>query len=711
MSLSEAKEQVKGYLKHYVNQITTPSRGSNMYVCPLCGSGTGPNKSGAFSIEENGLKWKCFSCDKGGDLLDLIGLYKGIEGYRERLEEVCKLYGIDLDGHKSNGEITQPKMYHNQTKNERKAPTDSTKTEERTDYSSFFLEASKRINETNYLKERGLSEAVISRFRLGYDPNWRHPNVPAGVPYSPRVIIPTSRYSYLARDIRKLEDIPEGSRSYMKQKVGGVSIFNVEALRKSKQPIFIVEGEIDALSIMEAGGEAIALGTANNGRALVKEVKKSKPVQPLVLALDNDEKGKEASKKIGQELSKEGIPFYRLNVSGEYKDPNEALIKGLNQFKDTIKNALNKAEYIDANSGDYEMTGTNETARDQYLKSSNRHMIEDFKGGIKESINTPFISTGFEVLDAVLDGGLYEGLYILGAISSLGKTTYVMQVVDQIAQQGHDVLIVSLEMARSELMAKSISRHTYLIAHANNKYDAKHHPKTTRGITTGMFYGGYSPLEIELIEEATKAYASYANHIYTMEGVGAIGTEEIRERVNEHIHFTGRAPVVVVDYIQQLASYEERATDKQKTDRAVMELKRISRDFKIPVIGISSFNRQNYQTEVGMEAFKESGAIEYSSDVLIGLQLKDGAKADKEKVNELLRADPRLIELVILKNRNGRTGDKIQMNYRPKFNRIKEDSEQLKIDGGSINLPSYMEKLIEKKRAEQTIGKGNKGNV
>jgi len=50
---------------------------------------------------------------------------------------------------------------------------------------------------------------------------------------------------------------------------------------------------------------------------------------------------------------------------------------------------------------------------------------------------------------------LFEGLIILGAISSLGKTSLVLQIVDQIAKQGHDVLFISLEMAQSELISKA----------------------------------------------------------------------------------------------------------------------------------------------------------------------------------------------------------------------------------------------------------------
>ena len=68
-----------------------------------------------------------------------------------------------------------------------------------------------------------------------------------------------------------------------------------------------------------------------------------------------------------------------------------------------------------------------------------------------------------------------------------------------------------------------------------------------------------------------------------------------------------------------------------------------------------------------MQAFKESGAIEYSSDVLIGLQLKGAGEPDFN-VDEAKSADVRDIELVILKNRSGKTGVKLDYKFYAKFN-------------------------------------------
>ena len=662
MDRETAREQLKGDLRSYVEQITRKSKGANMYVCPLCGSGEGHNGTGAFSIKD-GTSWKCFSCNKGGDIFDLIGEYEGIADYTEQLKRAGEIFGITIDSYRSSAreDFSPAPEYQKQDKTEQYTHNNihtNTYTQQPqtagADYTDFFLQAHSHIEETDYPQRRGLSKAVIDRFKLGYVSEWRHPNVP-NAPASPRLIIPTAKGSYLARDTRA--EIPEEQRAYSKMKVGTIQLFNRKALQEAKKPVFVVEGELDALSIIEVGGEAVALGTTTKVKSLLELLKTKKPEQPLIIALDNDEAGEKAYKELSEGLRGLSIPFYRHNPSGEYKDANEALQGN----REAFRQAVEEAEHI--------QDEAEQAQREAYLNTSTAHYLQSFIDGIADSVNTPYIPTGFKGLDAVLDGGLYEGLYIVGAISSLGKTTLITQIADQIAQAGQDVLIFSLEMARAEIMAKSISRHTLqqVLSSGGDIRNAK----TTRGITTGKRYENYSETERELINGAIVAYSQYAEHIYISEGIGDIGAEQIRETVKQHTLFTGNTPVVIIDYLQILAPYSERATDKQNTDKAVMELKRISRDYKTPVIGISSFNRANYREAVTMEAFKESGAIEYSSDVLIGLQLKGAGKKDFD-ANEAKKKSPREIELIILKNRNGSTGNRIEFSYYPLFNYFKE---------------------------------------
>ena len=657
MERQDAREQLKGYLRNYVESVTQKSKGANLYVCPLCGSGTGKSGTGAFSIK-NGTSWKCFSCNAGGDIFDLYGAINGTADHNEQLRGLSELYGVQVASYRSTAQEDFCSEYQNPAKNERythnSIHTSVYTQAEAEDYTDFFLQANKAVEQTDYWKKRGLSKETVDRFKLGYVAEWRHPKAPKA-PTSPRLIIPTSTGSYLARDTR--DEIPAEQKPYSKSKVGSIQLFNKRALQTATKPIFIVEGELDALSIIEVGGEAVALGTTTKSKALVELLKAQAPAQALIIALDNDEAGQRASRELTEGLQGLNIPCYSFNPCGEYKDANEALQRDREAF--TI--AVAEAEHL--------QDEEEQAKREAYLKNSTANYLQSFINGIADSVDTPYIPTGFKKLDSVLDGGLYEGLYIVGAISSLGKTTIITQIADQIARAGTDVLIFSLEMARAEIMAKSISRHTLqsVLATGGDIRNAK----TARGITTGKRYIDYSQTERDLINNAIMEYSQYAQNIYISEGVGDIGAEQIRQTVAQHILYTGKTPVVIIDYLQILAPYSERATDKQNTDKAVMELKRISRDYKTPVIGISSFNRANYKEAVTMEAFKESGAIEYSSDILIGLQLKGAGKKDFD-ANEAKRKDPREIELVILKNRNGRTGDSLSFNFYPLFNYFEE---------------------------------------
>lgn len=627
------------------------------YICPICGQGS--TKGHGITKDRTG-HYKCFDCGLYADVIELYGKDRGIEDYNTQLQEAAAYYGITLESNRRSTAQEDFAEYQNQPKSERYTH-DSIHTDTQ-DFTEVYRTAAAMLQETDYPQRRGLSLETCKRYQIGFLPKWRHPKAPSKAPLSPRLIIPISRSSYLARDTRS--ELTQEQEGYKKQLCKGGSgaswTFNRRALQTAEKPVFVVEGAIDALSIIEAGGEAVALSSTAYINGFVRELQEQPPQQPLIIALDNDKAGQDAAGKLETALTKLSIPFYRYNPAGEYKDANERLVKD----RDGLIAAVAKAGSMEQLQEEEE-----QERREIYMQNSAAAHLQAFIDGITESVNMRVIPTGFEKLDAALDGGLFEGLYICGAISSLGKTTLIAQIADQIAQQGQDVLIFSLEMARAEIMAKSISRHTLqeVIDGGGNISDAK----TMRGITCGARYAKYSRTERELIQNSIQTYSSYAEHIFISEGIGDIGAAQIRETVQEHISITGRSPIVVVDYLQILAPYNDRSTDKQNTDKAVLELKRLSRDYKTPVIAISSFNRMNYKEAVTMEAFKESGAIEYSADVLIGLQLAGAGGKDFDATKEKAK-NPREVELVILKNRNGRTGDKITYSYYPLFNYFTE---------------------------------------
>lgn len=707
MNREDLKAEILPRWEEILGRITTPAKKKGEYVCLLCGHGAhGDGLRKNPRSTKHGLK--CFgACGFSGDILAYLQKAKGLE-FSEALEEASSLLGIRLEDYKppkdnkflswdSTIGKDKPATKEGQKQPKNGQPEDThtdmnihtdtythtdTQPAEEPDFLDYYRSCRERLSDTDYLSSRGISSETASKMWLGYEPK---AEIYEDVDGAKRraswkaLIIPTSKSSYIIRNTD-----PKATSKNRYRKEGSVNLFNKKALKEASSPIVITEGELDALSIIEVGGEAVGLGSTSNTEKLIEALKATKPAQPLILALDNDEAGRKASEELSKSLSELKLPFYVFNLYGDAKDANEALQRDRESLSFLVVNIEEKIRE--------EEERKLEEERRSYLQTETAYgHLKGFLDGIQESVNTPATPTGFDLLDRdVLDGGLYEGLYCVGAVTSLGKTTLALQIADQIASKtDRRILIFSLEMSRAELISKSVSRLTLSEAFKQGK--DKRLAKTARGITDGDRYSSYSQEEKLLIKGALETYEKqYSQKITIYEGLGDIGVTQIREEVKRVARLFGKAPIVIIDYLQILAPYNEeyiRATDKQNTDKNVVELKRISRDYKTTIIGISSFNRDNYTAPVNLSSFKESGAIEYSSDVLIGLQFLgmdyEEGETDKQREKRIreLRKDQdakgrsgeaQTIQLKVLKNRYGAKGD-IILSFYPMFNYYEED--------------------------------------
>ena len=75
------------------------------------------------------------------------------------------------------------------------------------------------------------------------------------------------------------------------------------------------------MSIIEAGGIAVALGSSSNLR-FIEFLKSNRPKYPLILALDNDEAGRAGEAKLSDELTKIQVEFIDADITGDFKDAN-----------------------------------------------------------------------------------------------------------------------------------------------------------------------------------------------------------------------------------------------------------------------------------------------------------------------------------------------------------------------------------------------------
>ncbi|SHO53404.1 DnaB-like helicase C-terminal domain-containing protein [Anaerocolumna xylanovorans] len=273
--------------------------------------------------------------------------------------------------------------------------------------------------------------------------------------------------------------------------------------------------------------------------------------------------------------------------------------------------------------------------------------------------------TGFVKLDNTLNGGLTAGLHCIGAISSLGKSTFAMQIANHVAQTGNPVIIFSLEMEVVDLTAKAVSRQTFIDTPKD-----PHLAKSSDMLRSESIASKFSDQEWNVISSAAEKIAETGENI-TLVGCGAepYSVEKIYRYVETYIDVYDKHPFIVVDYLQILDPPEKlkSASDKQIADYNLKRLKVLSDYNNLPIIIISSFNRENYDAEVSFRSFKDSGNIEYSCDTVIGLQLK-GTGASGFNVDEAKQKYPRDVELKILKQRYGQVGQKIEYKFYTIYN-------------------------------------------
>lgn len=324
------------------------------------------------------------------------------------------------------------------------------------------------------------------------------------------------------------------------------------------------------------------------------------------------------------------------------------------------------------------------------------YLDSSFEGDIKTFQKYSQRKTGFSNLDGKLN--LYPGFCSFGAISSLGKTTFNLQLADYFAQSGEHVLYFALEQTRFELVSKSLSRLCQ---------------------PEGAFYES-SPTAIEIrngritpeLRGAIEKYKEFARHYSIVECNFETTANTIIETIHAYIQQYGVKPVVFIDYLQLVRSDNPKlkfASTKDVIDDVVRTLKKYQMENELLMFVISSLNRQNYLTPIDFESFKESGSIEYTSDCVIGLQLAvmnaalfetDTKIGEKRKVVKAAKKQtPRHIELCILKNRYGVSNESFYFQYYPKWDMFIPSTWEITKAAFESLVESVMkEKEVTKKR-------------
>ena len=652
-----------------------PSGDGKGWICPFCKHGKGTSGNGskdgmnAVRIKQWGNKigFCCQgSCKYSGDAIKLYADVRHItypEAARHLVEKYASEYLPNHSASTTNATKT-PSNIPDSSQTSEKAPridslnSDSKEhiltenasqfvffkflTNDRGAYFAQCVENRRNFEDAMaYLRNREISEKTLDVYTIGYDPNMR------------RIIMPTDTGAYQARDIGN------SNLRYKNPKDEEKGLFNGDTvLDDSQKPIFIVEGPFDALSILEVGGRAIALNGSTSPKDLIERIKyvDSKFEGTLILCLDNDDAGKRMQQKLKDALTENRIRFVIRDITGPYKDANEALVNDRTAFQSKVEESIKMADEVTKGAEEAARREAMADSLDSYLNSEMYGRdLNVFRGAMVEE-------TGFNEWDNK-SGGLFQGLYVLAGGTSIGKTTFAIQLAEQLAERGKKVMYFSLEQSKLEVLTKCISR--------------KLKAELDKDVTALDIKCG------ELEEEDKAVVQEYSQTVLKnflcIEGNFNYGVQEIKGKVHSFIDATGERPVVFVDYLQILQPPDDaKKTVREYITDCMTGLKVLTREEGIILFVISSVNRTNYYQQFDFSALKESGAIEYSADVVLGLQLgilnntkfkklKDnqtGANSEKRKMyKESKKESPRKIEMICLKDRNGESSYNCYFNY------------------------------------------------
>lgn len=314
-------------------------------------------------------------------------------------------------------------------------------------------------------------------------------------------------------------------------------------------------------------------------------------------------------------------------------------------------------------------------ARPESVSDYLNKLMSDGANSFKEAKNK---RTGFAKLDKKT-GGLYPGLYVIAAMPSLGKTTFALNVANNLAEAGEEVIFFSLVESEFELVSKSLARRTP----KGNTYRAR---QRTGVSALSIRRGDLSERVLTVADEYEK---SIGNRLSIIDDNRACNISFIGDTIRNHVMRTGTKPVVFIDYLQFLQLEQDKngrtQTTKETIDNVITELKQLSLKQGLTIFVISAINRASYLAPIALESLKESGGIEFTADVIWGLQLYcmneevfgvKGKQGEKwERAERAMAANPRAIELVCLKDRYGASGYSCYFEYNPEFDLFTEFTE------------------------------------
>lgn len=294
----------------------------------------------------------------------------------------------------------------------------------------------------DYLKSRGISETTANLVGVKFKKHYIA---------SENKEMPCLVFPYVSKgntEFAKLRSFPNKGFSSQGSAVNFFNIDNVE----TNDWIIICEGEMDALSFIEAGYKSVvsiphgAVMKVVDGKIDAHEdgkfkfiwnaKKKLELCDKVVIAMDSDKSGQAMAEEIARRVGKDRC--YKIDYPEGCKDANDVL----------VKHGIKKLDEIASNPKPYPVSGLYDAS----------HFYDEVDEIYEKGVGSG-VSTGYEEVDELYT--IVEGqLTVVTGHPSSGKSEFVDQIMVNIAKnKGWKFGVCSFENEPRIHIAKLISKH------------------------------------------------------------------------------------------------------------------------------------------------------------------------------------------------------------------------------------------------------------
>ncbi len=297
------------------------------------------------------------------------------------------------------------------------------------------------------------------------------------------------------------------------------------------------------------------------------------------------------------------------------------------------------------------------------------------------------VDTGFAELNKMTTGFGKGDLIILAARPAMGKTSLVLNMVQNLINHNKGVAFFSLEMPSEQLMLRLLSIQTSIYL-------------------TKLRVGDINDEESQRLEDATAAMK--ASKLF-IDDSSTVNINQLRSKLRKLKSQHPDIELAVIDYLQLLsaAGTKDRHQEVSEISRG---LKMLARELEIPIIALSQLNRgleSRNDKRPMLSDIRESGSIEQDADIILFVyrddvylykeekeREKEALKEGKEFISQYVEKDEEEAEIIIGKQRNGPTGH-VKLTFQKKYTRF--------VDTPTYNKTEIIYENIDMSDAEMEV--------